>query len=113
MTKVPKRGAWRVWVKALGEKASRCDNESDRVALIRTLIFATYLTTNLFIIAGVARHWNDTEYDKQQPPTRDIWTLRRGVLGEEAALGDACLLLTNGQSRAYHISDAGELRCRH
>lgn len=59
MTKVPKRGAWRVWVKALGEKASKCDDESDRVAVIRTLIFATYLTTNLFIIAGVARHWDD------------------------------------------------------
>ena len=41
MTKVPKRGAWRVWVKALGEKASKCDDESDRVAVIRTLIFAT------------------------------------------------------------------------
>lgn len=100
-------------MKALGEKASKCDDESDKVALVRTLIFATYLTTNLFIIAGVTRHWNDTEYEIQQPPTPDIWALRRSVPGEEAALGDACLLLTNGRSSAYHISDAGELRCRH
>ena len=49
---------WRCWAKALGEKASKCNQESDRIALIRTIIFITYLTTNLFIIAGVIRHWN-------------------------------------------------------
>jgi hypothetical protein len=49
---------WRWWAKALGEKASKCDKESDRVAIIRTIIFATYLITNCFIIAGVIRHWN-------------------------------------------------------
>jgi hypothetical protein len=42
----------------LGEKASKCDRESDKVALIRTFIFATYLITNAFIVAGVIRHWN-------------------------------------------------------
>jgi hypothetical protein len=51
--------AWRWWAKALGEKASKCDKESDKVALIRTFIFATYLITNAFIVAGVIRHWND------------------------------------------------------
>ena len=51
--------AWRWWAKALGEKASKCDKESDKIALIRTFIFATYLITNAFIIAGVVRHWND------------------------------------------------------
>lgn len=50
---------WRWWAKALGEKASKCDKESDSVALIRTFIFVTYLITNTFIIAGVIRHWND------------------------------------------------------
>ena len=49
---------WRLWSKALGEKASKCDNESDKIAVIRTVIFATYLITNAFIIAGVLRHWN-------------------------------------------------------
>jgi hypothetical protein len=50
---------WRWWAKALGEKASKCDKESDKIALIRTFIFATYLITNGFIVAGVVRHWND------------------------------------------------------
>lgn len=50
---------WRWWAKALGQKASDCDKESDKVAIIRTIIFASYLITNLFIIAGVIRHWND------------------------------------------------------
>lgn len=50
---------WRFWAKALGEKASKCDKESDHIALIRTVIFLSYLTTNAFIIAGVVRHWND------------------------------------------------------
>jgi len=50
---------WRWWAKALGEKASKSDKESDKVALIRTFIFATYLITNAFIVAGVIRHWND------------------------------------------------------
>jgi hypothetical protein len=54
-----KKTAWRWWAKALGEKASKCDKESDKVALIRTFIFATYLITNAFIVAGVVRHWND------------------------------------------------------
>lgn len=53
------RSTWRVWVKALGEKASESNSESDRVALIRTAIFTTYLITNLFIMAGVVRHWDD------------------------------------------------------
>ena len=53
------KNAWRWWAKALGEKASKCDKESDKIALIRTFIFATYLITNVFICAGVMRHWND------------------------------------------------------
>ena len=53
------RTVWRLLAKALGEKASKCDKESDKVALIRTFIFATYLITNAFIVAGVIRHWND------------------------------------------------------
>ena len=54
-----KKTIWRWWAKAIGEKASKCDKESDKVALIRTFIFATYLITNAFIVAGVVRHWND------------------------------------------------------
>jgi hypothetical protein len=53
------KNPWRWWAKALGEKASKCDKESDKVAMIRTIIFVTYLITNCFIVAGVIRHWND------------------------------------------------------
>ena len=56
-----KKTMWRLWAKALGEKASKNDRESDHVAHIRTVIFLTYLITNLFIIAGVIRHWNDNQ----------------------------------------------------
>jgi hypothetical protein len=52
---------WRWWAKALGQKASKKDHEADKVAIIRTFIFTTYLVTNAFIVAGVARHWNDNQ----------------------------------------------------
>ena len=48
---------WRLWCKALGEKASNDNNEADKVAIIRTAIVACYIITNFFIIAGVIRHW--------------------------------------------------------
>ena len=48
---------WRLWAKALGEKASKDNREADIVAIIRTLVLLIYLVTNLFIIAGVIRHW--------------------------------------------------------
>ena len=52
---------WRWWAKSLGQKASDCDTEADKVAIIRTVIFVTYLVTNCFIVAGVMRHWNDKQ----------------------------------------------------
>lgn len=55
------RMMWRWWAKALGQKASNKDHEADKVAIIRTLIFTTYLVTNCFIVAGVIRHWNDEQ----------------------------------------------------
>lgn len=48
---------WRLWAKALGEKASYNNEEADKVAIIRTLIIVTYIITNIFIVAGVIRHW--------------------------------------------------------
>jgi predicted HAD superfamily Cof-like phosphohydrolase len=48
---------FRLWAKALGEKASERKAEADLIALVRTIIFFSYLTTNAFIIAGVIRHW--------------------------------------------------------
>jgi hypothetical protein len=52
---------WRIWCKALGEKATSCDKESDKVAVIRTVVLAAYMIANFFIVAGVIKHWNDGE----------------------------------------------------
>lgn len=72
--KMKNKSLWRWWAKALGEKASKCDRESDKIAIIRTVIFSTYLITNGFIIAGVIRHWNDsppiTIYQYHEVPSR-------------------------------------------
>jgi hypothetical protein len=48
---------WKLWAKALGEKASNDKKEADTIAIIRTIIVASYIITNCFIIAGVIRHW--------------------------------------------------------
>ena len=48
---------WRIWAKALGEKASDCDIESDKVAVVRSVIAIVNLLTCLFIVAGIIRHW--------------------------------------------------------
>jgi len=57
-----RKNAWRIWAKALGEKASKHDHEADKVALIRTFIFASYLITNIAIVANAIRHW-----EKERP----------------------------------------------
>ena len=49
---------WRLWAKALGEKASNSDMESDKVAWIRTFLILQSIVANFFIIANVLRHWN-------------------------------------------------------
>jgi len=48
---------WRLWAKALGDKAGNTDLDADRVAYIRTVVLLTYIITNCFIVAGVIRHW--------------------------------------------------------
>jgi hypothetical protein len=50
---------WKLWSLALGEKAHKRDHLADKVAILRTVIFLTYLATNIFIISGVIKHWND------------------------------------------------------
>jgi hypothetical protein len=51
------RKFWRIWAKALGEKAGATRQEADNVALVRTVIVLSYIVTNCFIVAGVIRHW--------------------------------------------------------
>ena len=74
--KKKRRTVWRLWAKALGEKASKCDKESDTVAVIRTLIFFTYLITNIAIVANAVRHWNDVP--SEVPKTEEKRVLNPG-----------------------------------
>ena len=75
---------WKWFAMALGEKASKCDNESDIVARIRAGIFLTYLITNCFIVAGVVKHWNDEQpieiYIDNSVPSRLPQTQTQGTL---------------------------------
>jgi hypothetical protein len=48
---------WRLWCKALGEKATSCNNESDRVAMIRSLLIGQGIIANIFLIANAIHHW--------------------------------------------------------
>ena len=48
---------WRIWAKALGEKASSDSDEADQIALIRTLIVGVNSITCFFIMANTIRHW--------------------------------------------------------
>lgn len=56
---MPMKNFWRLWAKALGEKSGATEQEADRIALIRSAIVLCYIITNLFIVAGVVKHWND------------------------------------------------------
>jgi len=49
---------WRLWCHSLGTKSGKNDKEANIIALIRTIIFASYLITNCFIIAGVIYNFN-------------------------------------------------------
>jgi hypothetical protein len=50
---------WRIIAKALGEKAHYHNRIADQVAMVRFSILLAYMITNVFICAGVIRHWNN------------------------------------------------------
>jgi|TARA_R100000482_G_scaffold63340_1_gene23394 hypothetical protein len=56
-----RKSTWRIWAKALGEKSGKTDRESDTIAGIRTLIFVSYMVTNVAIVANAVRHWDDVK----------------------------------------------------
>ena len=64
-----KKSFWRIWAKALGAKEGKNDREADIIAGIRTLIFISYLVTNVFIVSGVIRHWDDKVYSNSHGHT--------------------------------------------
>jgi hypothetical protein len=48
---------WRIWAKAMGQKATDHDGEADIAAIIRTVFWVVNLITCFFIIANTIRHW--------------------------------------------------------
>ncbi len=48
---------WRIWAKALGERASSDSQEANKVTLIRTLNVGVNFITCFFIMANRVRHW--------------------------------------------------------
>ncbi|MBU6468872.1 MAG: hypothetical protein KGN31_00960 [Betaproteobacteria bacterium] len=48
---------WRLWAKALGEKAGGDNQEADKIALIRSTIVMVYVLTNILIMASIIHHW--------------------------------------------------------
>ena len=54
------RQIWTTWKYTLGSFSdTKTENYDDRIAIIRTCIFVSYMVTNFFITSGVIRHWND------------------------------------------------------
>ena len=47
-----------VWKYSLGSFSdSKTEKYDNWIALVRTVIFVSYMVTNSFIVAGVVRHW--------------------------------------------------------
>ena len=48
-----------VWKYSLGSFSdSKTEKYDNWIALVRTVIFVSYMVTNCFIVAGVIRHWD-------------------------------------------------------
>ena len=48
-----------VWKYSLGSFSdSKTEKYDNWIALVRTVIFVSYMVTNSFIVAGVIRHWD-------------------------------------------------------
>jgi len=48
---------WRLWCKAVGEKAGKDNSESDAIAFIRTLVILQAVITNLLISINIVKIW--------------------------------------------------------
>lgn len=48
---------WKLWARALGEKASTDNKQADKVALIRTIIVLYAITVDTFILLNILFGW--------------------------------------------------------
>jgi len=64
---------WRIWKYSLGsfsdDKTKPYDNY---VAIIRSIIFVSLLTTNMVIVSGVIRHWHDVPSELSKTKEKGI-----------------------------------------
>ena len=64
---------WQIWKYSLGsfsdDKTKPYDNY---VAIIRSIIFVSLLTTNMVIVSGVIRHWNDVSSELSKTEEKGI-----------------------------------------
>lgn len=61
--------AWRLIAKSLGEKSGKDNQEADRIALIRLLMFLSIFITNSFIVYGVLKSHH---FPKEPQPVKCI-----------------------------------------
>ena len=67
------RRIWTIWKYSLGSFSdTKTETYDDWVALIRTLIFVSYMVTNLFIVSGVLRHWNEVSSEVSQTEEKRV-----------------------------------------
>ena len=60
------REMWRIWMYSLGGFSDDKTHKYDSiVCVVRTCIFVSILSTNMMIVAGNLRHWNDVDYTTQ------------------------------------------------
>ena len=50
-----KMGVWRIIAKSLGEKSGKNNQEADKIATLRLLMFLSMFITNCFIIFNAVR----------------------------------------------------------
>jgi len=64
---------WKIWKYSLGSFSdTKTENYDDWVAVIRTIIFISYLVTNIFIVSGVLRHWHDVPSELSQTQEKGL-----------------------------------------
>ena len=72
---------WRIWKYSLGsfsdDKTKPYDNY---VAIIRSIIFVSLLTTNLFIVSGVLRHWHDVPSELHETQEKGLCKTTGNIL---------------------------------
>jgi len=64
---------WKIWKYSLGSFSdTKTEDYDDWVAIIRTIIFISYLVTNIFIVSGVLRHWHDVPSELSQTQEKGL-----------------------------------------